>query len=228
MSTVFRTCYVNPIEPSPMSFRAGAKVETRLEVTFYQQSGNAFTSDIGAQLRLTSRTGAVSKAYSMPAIDVANGKTRAIIPAGDVTDLNGYKLALYGTVFGEVGLLAQGTVWPDDMVEPTAEPIDVIDQIPLLLRRGIDADLQVNLWTDAGKSAEYSLGNSTISAAVYAGQNGVQLVPFAVTVLDNNSVQLSLDSVDVDALPDSCWWSLTVGSSGSSTMLAEGPVTVTT
>jgi hypothetical protein len=229
MSTVRKIVYVNPIEPAPLSFRAGTNVDTALEVTYYQQGANnlAYNVDLAAQLRLTSRTGLTSKTYSMPAIDVANGKARAVIPAGDITDLNGYRLALYGTVSGEAGLLAQGVVWPSDIIAPMDAPIDVIDQIPLLLTRGQNADLQVNLWADASKSAEYSLGNSTVSAAIYAARNGVQLVPFTVVVLDNNSVQMSLASTDVDALPDSCWWSLTIGGAGISTLLAEGPVTVT-
>ena len=104
---------------------------------------------------------------------------------------------------------------------------DVIDTVPLLLTRGQAADLTVNLWQDAGKTTEYGIGSSTVSAAVYATQGGLVLVPFTVTVVDNNTVNLSLASMEVDALPDSCWWSLAVSSGGGVTTLAEGPVTVT-
>jgi hypothetical protein len=37
-----------------------------------------------------------------------------------------------------------------------------------------------------------------------------------------------LISAQVDALPDSCWWTLVVSGGTGSTTLAEGPVTVAT
>jgi hypothetical protein len=229
MSTIRRVCYVNPIEPGPLSFRAGSKVETRLEVTFYQQSGNAFTTDLDAQLRLTSRTGAMSKAYSMPAIDVANGRARAIIPAGDVVDLNGYKLAVYGTVAGEAGLLAQGLVWPDDTVEPTPEPLDIIDTVPITfnLAQSTDSAFTVKLWDDEQKTDPYDIGSATIAATILSAQGGAKILDMAVAPVASNAVTLTVTVAQVAALPASCWWTLTIGAAGGTTTLCEGPVTVT-
>jgi hypothetical protein len=228
MSTVRKAIYVNTIEPSPLSFRCGARVDTTLEVTYYQQGANniAYNIDIAGQLRLTARSGNVLKTYSVPASDLANGKARALIPAGDVVDLNGHQLTLYGTVNGEILLIAKGLVWPNDSEAPLEAAIDVIDRIPLLLTRGTAADLTVNLWQDAGKVTEYDIGTSSVASAIYAGPAGAVLVPFTVAVVDANTVHLSLTSAQVDALPDSCWWTLVVGGGGSSTTLAEGPVTV--
>jgi hypothetical protein len=229
MSTVRKTCYVNPIEPGPLSFRAGTKVETRLEVTFYQQSGNAFTSDLDAQLRLTSRTGAVSRAYSMPAIDVANGKARAVIPAGDVVDLNGYRLALYGTVGGEASLLAQGIVWPDDTVEPMSEPIDIIDTVPITfaLAQTSDSAFTVKLWDDEQKTDPYDIGASTIAGTILSARGGAKVLDMAVAPVTSNSVTLTVTVDQVAALPATCWWTLTISAAGGTTTLCEGPVTVT-
>jgi len=229
MSTVRKTVYVNPIEPSPLSFRCGARVETVLELTYYRQSDNdlTFNTNVNGQLRLTARSSNRSTSYSVPAMDISNGKARAIIPAGDVVDPNGYLLALYGTVNGEIALLAKGLVFPNDYEAPPTEALDIIDRVPLLLTRGTAADLVVNLWQDAGKSAEYDIGASTVSSAIYTASAGTVLVPFTVAVVDNNTVHLSLASDQVDALPDSCWWTLVVSSGTGSTTLAEGPVTVT-
>jgi hypothetical protein len=228
MSTVRKTCYVNPIEPGPLSFRAGSRVETRLEVTFFQQNGNAYTTDLDAQLRLTSRSGMISRAYSMPAIDVANGKVRAVLPAGDITDVNGYRLAIYGTVAGEAGLLAQGTVWPDDTVEPLAAPIDVIDTVPitLSLAQPTDSAFTVRLWDDATKTDPYDIGSSVVAAAVLDSQGGAKLVDMTVVPVASNAVVVSLTPAQVALLPASCWWTLTIGVSGGTTTLVEGPVTV--
>jgi hypothetical protein len=110
---------------------------------------------------------------------------------------------------------------------PSLDVVDTIDRVPLLLTRGQAADLTVNLWQDAGKAAEYSIGASAVTSAIYAAQAGALLVPFTVAVVDNNTVHLSLTSTQVDALPDSCWWTLVVSSGSGSTTLCEGDVTVT-
>jgi hypothetical protein len=228
MSTVKKTVFLNPIEPAPLSFRAGAYVDTFLEVTYYAQTGYAYASDVDGQLMLTNRSSGTRKAYSMPAIDVANGKARAIIPAGDITDINGYSLALYGSVAGEAGLIARGLVWPDDQEEPLPDPVDVIDTVPIELFRSqpTDSAFTVKLWDDESKSDPYEIGGATVSAAVLIGQGGLKLTDFTAAPVSGNSVQLSLTQAQVTVLPDSCWWVLQIGSIDGVTTLCEGPVTV--
>ena len=46
----------------------------------------------------------------MPAIDIVNGRAGVVIPAGALTDPNGYRLNLFGTVDGQPMLLATGRV----------------------------------------------------------------------------------------------------------------------
>jgi hypothetical protein len=228
MSTVKRTVFLNPIEPAPLSFRAGTQVDTFLEVTYYKQTGYPHGSDIDGQLQLTARTTGARKAYSVPAIDVANGKARATIPAGDVTDPNGYRLALYGSVAGEAGLVARGLVWPDDQVEPMGLPIDVIDVIPLTLEKSQPGDsvFNIKLWDDEQKTDPYDLGSATVQAKILAEQGGARLDDFTVTPISSNAVQISLTPAQVAALPASCWWTLSIGSIEGVTTLCEGPVTV--
>ena len=229
MSTVKKTIFLNPIEPAPLSFRGGTNVATFLEVTYYQQSGFPYGSDVDGQLQLTGRSTGRRKAYSMPAIDVANGKARAIIPAGDLVDLNGYRLALYGSVGGEAGLIARGLVWPDDQEEPLSEPVDVIDTVPITLVRAqsTDSAFTVKLWDDESKSDPYDIGGSTLSASIYDVQGGLKLVDMTSVPVSGNSVQVSLTQTQVNALPNACWWTLSIGSVDGVTTLCEGPVTVT-
>lgn len=230
MSIVRKVIYVNTIEPAPLSFRAGARVDTTLEVTYYQQGANniAYNVDLDGQLRLTARSGNISKTYSMPASDIANGKARAFIPAGDVVDPNGHQLTLYGTVNGEILLIAKGLVWPNDSEAPLEEAIDVIDNVPITLDTAnpIGAAFTVKLWDDTGKTDPYDLSGKTVSAPILAGKGGAKLVDMAVTPAGANAVTLALSQADIAALPASCWWTLTIGGSGSTTTLCDGPVTV--
>jgi hypothetical protein len=231
MSTVRKTVYVNPVEPSPLSFRCGARVETVLELTYYRQSDNdlTFNTDVDGQLRLTSRSSNRSASYSVPAMDISNGKARAIIPAGDVVDPNGYLLALYGTVNGEVGLLAKGLVFPNDYEAPPTEALDVVDTVPLTFAyaTSIDTVFTVTLWQDTDKSSPYDLSASNIGAAIYAAKGGVKLLDMAVAAAASNSVTLTVTVAQVASLPANCWWSLRIGDVAGVTTLCEGPVTVT-
>jgi hypothetical protein len=229
MSTVRKAIYVNPIEPAPLSFRCGARVDTTLEVTYYQQSDIAYPIDLDGQMRLTSRSGNVSKVYSMPASDIANGKARAFIPAGDVVDPNGYWLTLYATVNSEILLVAKGLVVPNDYEAPLEEAIDVIDTVPITFATAIAVDtvFTVKLWDDASKSDPYDLAGKTISAPILTGKGGTKLVDMTVTPVGPNVVTLSLQPAAIATLPASCWWTLTIGGTGGTTTLCEGPVTVT-
>ena len=228
MSTIRKTVFVNPIEPAPLSFRCPTQIDSTLEITYYQQTGFAYSTDLDGQLRLTGRSNRVSKAYSVPAIDVANGKARAIIPAGDITDPNGHLLMLYGSVAGEAGLIARGLVWPDAQQSPVLEPIDVIDVVPIELYRSqpTDSAFVIKLWDDLSKSDPYEIGGKTIAAWISDAQGGAKLVDMAVVMTGTNTAQISLTQDQVTPLPDSCWWALSIGSVDGVTTLCEGPVTV--
>jgi hypothetical protein len=227
MSTVRRTCYVNPIEPGPLSMRVPAGMETRLDVTFHDIGGALLHVDVLPQLQLIGRSsGGPALVYAMPATDVVNGRARAVIPSGDLLDANGYQLRLYGTWKGEPILLAAGIVAITDAQGIVAVPADVIDSIDITLNRGTAAALNVTLWVDTAKSQPYDLTAVTVAAAIYESHGGPQLVPFAIGAITGNTVQITLTADQVTALPDSCWWNLTVSDAAGVTTLCEGMVTV--
>jgi hypothetical protein len=225
---VNRTIWINPVEPHPLSFRAAVGLDTRLNVAFIGTGGAPHSSDLGAQLQLTGRTTSRTISYGMPATDIVNGKARATIPAGDLTDPNGYRLRMVGTLGGETALLAVGSVAPVAAAGIEMVPVDVIDTVPLNFDYNAPVELDVSVWTDAGKNSEYDLTSeqTTLSAAVYAIKGGSQLQPFSVTVLDANTVRLTLTAAQVNSLPPSCWWNLIASTASGATVLCEGTVTV--
>lgn len=223
-----RTIYLNPIEPQPLSFRAPMGMETRLNVTFFSQNGSAYGSDLGAQLQLTGRSTTRTASYLMPATDISNGRARAIIPAGDISDSNGYRLRMVGTLNGQSALLALGTVMPIAAAGLEAVPEDLIDTIDLSFDYDEKVELDVTVWQDTGKDAPYDLTDegTTLTAGVYDVKGGILLVPFSVSVLAANKVKLSLTVEQVNALPPSCWWSMVASTSAGATTLCEGNVTI--
>jgi hypothetical protein len=227
---VNKTVVLNPVEPSPLSFRAPMGLDTRLDVTFYGQNGQPYSSDLAAQLQLTGRTSARTSSYFMPATDIANGKARATIPGDAISDVNGYRLRLLGTYQGEPMLLALGTLSPIASAGLEAIPEDTIDQVDITLTRGEAAEIGVKLWDDAGGFDPFDLAEegTTVTSSIYESRGGVPLVPFTVTVVAANEVTLTLDSTQVDALPDLCWWSLVASNASGANTLCEGSVTVRT
>lgn len=230
MSTIRKAIIVNPIEPAPLSFRCPTRIDSILEVTYYKQGDPLlpYSTDLDGQMRLTGRSDKCSKSYSVPAIDVANGKARAIIPAGDVNDPNGHLLTFYGSVAGAAGMIARGLVWPDAAVEPLEEPIDVIDVVPIELFRSqpTDSAFIAKLWDDTGKTDPYEVGAGAIGAAIFASQGGLKIVDMSVTLTAVNAAQISLTQAQVTPLPNDCWWVLQISSIDGITTLCEGPVTV--
>lgn len=227
MSTVARFVYVNPIEPGPLSMRVPSGLETRLDLTFYEQSNAPIDYDILAQLELTPRTnGGPSRIYPMPATDVLNGRARAILPAADMGDLNGYRLRLYGSIQGESILLATGIVDVTEAIGPTAGTTapDVIDQIDLEFRRDVDVLLDVALWQDEDGEVPFDLATTAITASVFSP---VITIPFVVTVVSANVVRLTMAAAEVNLLPDNCSWSLIATTAQGLTTLAQGAVSVT-
>lgn len=227
MSTVKRMVVINPIEPSPFSLRAPASMETRIETTFRNQDGSLYRQDMAAQLQLTSRSTTNTTTYAMPAIDVANGKARAIIPAGDLTDMNGYRLRLFGTIDQQPQLVAFGVLRLIDAAGQDAVPDDVVDTVNLTFTYNFPADLDVALWDDAAKTNPYDLATTTIAAVIYTAAGGTPIMPFTVAPIGPNAVNLSLTDVQVDTLPSSCWWTLSITTGVGSKLIAQGNITVT-
>ena len=224
---IHKTVVINTIEPAVLSFRAPMGIEMKLDVSFFSQNGAPYTQDLAAQLQLTSRSGNRTVYYSMPSTDVVNGKVRAIIPADTLSDPNGYRVRVTGTLAGEAMLLALGTAVPIAAAGPEAVPLDVIDHIDLSFERDEVAELDVRLWDDTGKTDPFDLASTTIAAAIYASPGGLLLMPFTVTITGANTARLTLTIDQVNNLPDSCWWNLTASAFSGVTTLAEGNVTVT-
>jgi hypothetical protein len=228
MSTVTGIIYVNPIEPGPLSMRVPSGIETRLELTFYDQLGETLDVDVLGQLELTSRsTGGNPIWCAVPATDVVNGRARAILPANTLDDPNGYRLRLYGTVQGQGMLLATGVVDLIDAIGTTSVPLDVIDSIDLTFQRDEDVLLRIAVFADQVGDAEYDLSTTAISATIFANQGGTGIAVFQVTPIDANEVELSLPAETVNLLPDKCWWTLVASNSSGMITLAEGQVSVT-
>jgi hypothetical protein len=223
---ISKAVVLNPVEPSPLSFRAPLGMETQLNVSYYNPTGAAASGDVAGQLQLTGRTTARTLAYLMPATDIANGRARAYIPAGDLSDVNGYRLRLVGTVNGARSLLAIGTVVsiPSAGFEDT--PADLIDRVDLVFTRGEAAEVGVKLWDDSGGTDPFDLATATLSSNIYESSDGNALVAFTVTVVAANEVTLTLTAEQVDALPDLCWWSLVISQADGATTLCQGTVTV--
>jgi hypothetical protein len=201
-----------------------------LNINFVTQAGAAVTSDLASQLQLTGRSTARTSTYFLPATDIANGRARARIPGADITDINGYRLRLVGTVNGDAALLAVGTVMPIAAAGLEAVPDDIIDTVDLTLTRGQVAQVSVKLWDDAGGSDPFDLVDegTSVTSSIYESHGGAALTPFAVTVVASNEVLLTLEIVQVDALPDLCWWSLVASNAVGAHTLCEGSVTVRT
>lgn len=225
MSTVQRTVYLNQVEPAPLSVRAPAQMETWLDLTFRDQRGQLMTTDLAAQLQLTNRSGARTQTYAMPAIDMANGKARAVIPAGDLSDMNGYRLRVLGTWNQQPALLAMGTLQLIGAAGFDVQPDDTIDTIALTFARGVDDYVDVKLWHDASQANPYDVTSLSVSAPISA--EDVAIDTFAVTQIDVNEVRLSLTAAQTTALPAECWWTLIVSTAGGQQTLAQGPLTIT-
>jgi hypothetical protein len=225
---VRKTVVLNGYEPSPLSFRAPLGMDTRLHLSYFYNSGAVYDSDVAAQLQLTGRSSARTATYPLPATDIANGRAMAFIPGSDLADPNGYRLRLLGTANGEPSVLALGTVMPIPSAGMEVMPADVIDTVDLIFDYNNPAELDVSVWKDASKGSEYDMtaDGTAVTATVTDSKGGAQLVPFTVTVIDANTVRLTLTTAQVNALPASCWWSMVAANSAGATTLCEGVVTV--
>jgi hypothetical protein len=227
MGRIVRSIALNPVEPSLLSFRVPYGMQTTLDITMSDASGNVLTFDVAGQLQIIGRSDGRTTSYAAPATDIVNGKSRVTFPAGAFSDRNGYRLRLFGTIKGEAELLATGEVRVTATMGPEAMPSDIIDTIPLVFTLGQDALLDVTLWLDEGKGAPYDLSIVTVNASVYPERYSMLgIIAFTQAQTGPNSLRLSLTAAEVNALPTSCWWSLRVSSAGQLKTLAEGPVSV--
>ncbi len=228
MSTVRRSCYINPIEPQMFSLRVPSEMETWIETTFFDPYGAPYRQDMACQLHLTSRSWNRTLIYAMPSIDVVNGKTRAVIPQSDLTDMNGYRLRILGTYQQQPILLAIGNLNLIGGAGMQAYPDDIVDTIDLVFTRGSPVSIDVALWYDANKTSPYDLSAATVTALILDVAGGNTILPFTVALTGTNTVHLTLTDDQVDTLPDNAWWTLSVSQSTGQKLLAQGKVTVIT
>jgi hypothetical protein len=227
MTTVQRSIFVNVIEPQVLSMNVPANMPLTVNLTYYDQAGSLVTSDLLAQLQLTGRTcNSAADVYPVPATDIVNGKARAAIGSGELTDMNGYRLRLVGTFKGDTTLLALGVLRLTESAGIDMTPIDVIDSIPLSLTYGYIANIDIHLWQDAGKATPFDLTTATITASTYLIDQVTPLTPFAISTVGPGEVMLQLTDVQIATLPVTCWWSLRASNAAGITTLCQGTVTV--
>jgi hypothetical protein len=241
MATINRTVYTGQPDPSPLSMRLPARQETRLAVTYRNQNGAVVNYDLGSNLELASRSGNASLFYGLIATDIINGKAQATIPAGDLSDPNGYNLMLRGQVAGQPAMLARGAVVLQDIGLPGMAGLSgaggggsgpapaVIERIDMVLPRGVVTSLLTGIWGDEGRTIPLDLTAMTLVANISATAGSAPLTAFSITAGPApHMVYLGLTIEQLDALPDSCWWTLVGASPGSvgATTYCEGTVTV--
>jgi hypothetical protein len=226
---VQRTICINPVEPAPISVRAPAKVPLTIDFQYLTASGGGISTDVAAQLQVTSRTNDNTDVYPVPATDIINGKARVSIGKDILTDMNGYRLRLVGTVNGEAMLIGLGVLRITEAAGIEETPDDVIDDVSLDLAYGYDTSVSTHLWQDAGKTAPFDLTTATITAAIYASRDSTTpLANFVVTpTVVPGEVLLQMASTVINTLPPSCWWSLRASTAAGVTTLCEGTVTIT-
>jgi hypothetical protein len=239
MATVNRQVFVGQPEPSPLSLRVPARQETRLAVSFRDQKGSVVNTDLASNLELASRSGNASLFYGLTTTNIAQGKAQVTIPAGDLADPNGYNLMLRGHFAGEPMMLARGAVVLQDIglagmagLPGTGEgggAASTIERIDFVLPRGVAPMLFTSVWGDEGATVPVDLTGLLLTASITSVAGGAVIDAF--TILPGPSVHtvfLTLTVEQLDALPDSCWWTL-VGAPPTGvgvTTFCEGAVTV--
>jgi hypothetical protein len=227
MASVARTITLNPIEPAPFSLRVASGLQTAINVALFDQTGAVLRTDLALQMQLTGRSDGLVTAYAMPSTDVVNGKAMAVIPKDALKDVNGYNVAIYGTLHGGAELIATGVLRLVGGPGVTQQPSDLIDEIPITVYSGQAFAMRVKLWQDEGKSIPYDLTVTPVTAAIYLDAGAVSpLLPFTQTPAGLNEVILSLTVEQIATLPATCWWDLRAGSAAGMTTLAQGTVTV--
>jgi hypothetical protein len=227
MGTIQRSISMNPVEPAPFSLRVVSGISTSILVTLFDRYGSPVKQDLAMQMQLTSRSSGRVTSYAMPATDVVNGKAMSTIPAGDLTDSNGYVVNVYGTVAGGAELLATGILRLVSGPGIDQAPDDIIDTIPLTVQFGQPLSITVKLWQDVGKTIPYNLDTTPVVAQLYLDRTSTTaLMIFSQTRLGLNELELALTGEQTQTLPPSCWWDLRATVATGMTTLAQGEVTV--
>lgn len=229
MSTINRTLVLNPVEPAPISFKLPTGIETWIDIAYLRQTGAPYPTDTASYLYLTARSDRRVLRYPLMSTDPVNGQARAVIQAGDIKDPNGYNVQIIGTVDAEPRLIAKGSASVTETEALGVFPTDLIDTVDLSFEYNSPVELDVSVWQDTSKAAEFDLtkDGTTISAFVYDKRGGGFLTSFAVAILDANTVRLTLTVEQVNALPALCWWSMSAAQAAGLTTLCEGSVTIT-
>lgn len=224
-----RMVTMNAIEPQQLSMRLPTGMPILIDFLYKDSVGKTLNSDLAAQLQLTARTNGVTSVYAVPATDIVNGKARASIPDGDLTDVNGYNVRLVGTYKQQMMLFATGVVRLVDTLGGQTVPEDVIDNVPISLAYNYDASITVRLWQDAYKSVPFDVSTATISASITASSNSTAILASftAVSTALAGEVILSMPAATVNTLPPGCWWSLVASTAAGATTLCQGSVSIT-
>jgi hypothetical protein len=117
-------------------------------------------------------------------------------------------------------LLYQGGVG----LEP--QTISYITNIPLTIVRGEPVTLDLKLWRDEAKSAQYV--GATVIANLYDNAAGTVKANMTVTPYGQpNEVRLSLTADETATLPVVRYWDVVAVASGKAMTLLQGEVTMT-
>lgn len=226
MTTVNRELVLNRYEPSLFSLRAPTGSDLTINTQLLDQDRNPYTADIEATLMLTGRSSARELIYAMPGVDIANGKARAVIPGDDLTDPNGYNVVVTGSLDGALYILGQGQLVLAGKGVSVAQA-QVITNIPLIVTRGEELVLDLKLWQDEGKNAQY-LG-AAVHALLRTNAGGTVIQEMTVTSFGQpNEFHLSLTAVQTAALTQSSvhYWEIVAVLGDISMTLLQGEVTV--
>jgi hypothetical protein len=222
-----REIYLNPYEPAAFSLRAPMGLDLTVEATLRDQAGQLYTADLEMTLQLVGRSTAQADSYAMPATDLANGKATALVTGDGLNDVNGYNAFVYGTMGGLPAVIAMGKVLLyQGGVGLEPQTISYITNIPLTIVRGEPVTLDLKLWRDESKSAQYV--GATVIANLYDNAAGTVKANMTVTPYGQpNEVRLTLTADETAALPVVRYWDVVAVASGKAMTLLQGEVTMT-
>ena len=227
MTQINREIYLNQYEPSPFSFRAARGLDLTVETVTRRQDGSFYTADLEMTMQLVGRSTGRGDSYAMPATDLANGKARAFVPGDGLKDAVGYNVFVYGTLPNAgLSLIGQGKALLYEGgvgVEPSE--VDVITSIPLHIIRGLPVLLDLKLWQDASKQAQFV--GATVIANLRTSPGEPVLMNMTVTPFAQpNQVRLSLTAEQTAAMPVVTYWDVIAVSEGTTMPLLQGKVTM--
>jgi hypothetical protein len=191
---MIRMLHLNPVEPATISARTPKGFDMVMDLLYRTAIDEVWPFDLAATLVLEGRTTGQAQTYLVAGTDTVNGKAQVRVPGGDLVDGNGYRMTLVGTVDGVRKVVGVGTLILAGTGIEEVVAADMIDTVDLVLDYDEVCELDVALWQDAAGGTPFDLTaeSTSVGAAIYDAQGGSALMPFTVTVLDTNKVQLSL------------------------------------